>query len=192
MKTVTNSTQPQKGRVIMKESNEELIDIGDIVEGVWFPFQTSQIDPDTGKITWDDPVLKSNGDPKASMCIRLTGPFYEERIAKRDRITKYVFNTKSRAMEPVTSFKELSMEEIKAEREDAIDYSIVNFNGFGKSGKPLDVTRENKLLLIRQPAIDRFFAYCQERLSNLGVERKKAEAENFTSGSSGQTNTNPE
>lgn len=175
-----------------KDTNEELIDIGDIVEGVWFPFQTSQIDPDTGKITWDDPVLKSDGEPKASMCIRLTGPFYEERIAKRDRITKYVFNTKSRAMDPVTSFKELTMDEIKREREDAIDYSIVNFNGFGKSGKPLEVTRENKLLLIRQPAIDRFFAYCQERLSNLGIERKKADAENFTNGSSGQMNTNQE
>lgn len=192
MKTVTNLTQSQKGRSLMKEKEEEFIDIGDIVEGVWFPFQTSQIDPDTGKITWDDPVLKSNGEPKASMCIRLIGPFYEERIAKRNRITKYVLNPKSHAMDPVTSFKELTMEEIKQEREDAIDYSIVNFNGFGKSGKPLEVTRENKLLLIRQPAIDRFFAYCQERLSNLGIERKKAEAENFTSGSSGPINTSQE
>jgi len=186
MKTLTPS---QKGRIGMQEKSNELIDIGDIVEGVWFPFQASQIDPDTGKITWDDPVMNSNGEPKASMCVRLTGPFYEERIAKRDRITKYVFNTKSRAMDPVTSFKELTMDEIKKEREDAIDYSIVNFNGFGKSGKQLEATRENKLLLIRQPAIDRFFAYCQERLSNLGVERKKAEAENFTNGSSGPTST---
>lgn len=176
----------------MKEVESDLINIGEVTDGVWFPFQTSQIDQETGKITWDNPVLKSNGDPKASMCIRLVGPFYEERMSKRERTTKYVFNTKSRAMEPVSSFKELTMEEIKQDRDAAIDYSVVDFNGFGKSGKPLEVTRENKLLLLKQPAIDRFYAYCQERLGQLKVEQGRSEAENFTSGSSGQTNTNQE
>jgi len=179
----------------MKEaSTEDFVDIGDVAEGVWFPFQNSRVDPDTGKITWDDPILKSNGEPVASMCIRLMGPFYEERMAKRERTTKYVYNTKSRAMDPVSSFKELTMDEARQERDDAIDYAITGITGFRDKAtkKPLECTRANKLIMLKQPAVDRFFAYCQERLGQLGIEQQKAEAENFTSGSSGQTSINPE
>jgi len=174
---------------------EKFFDIDmEVTEGEWFPFQTSKVDPDTGKIIWDDPIVDDKGNPIASLRIRLMTPFYEERFAKRSRVTEHVFNPKTRAMERVTSLKELSMDEIRSERDDAIDYAITGIKGFRDKAtqKPLPLTRDNKLAMLKTPAIDRFFAYCQERLSQSMVEQKVAEAENFTSGSSGRINTSQE
>jgi len=176
-------------------AEEKFIDIEmEVTEGEWFPFQASRVDSDTGKIVWDDPVLDDKGSPIASLRVRLMALFYEERIAKRGRVVEHIFNPKTRAMERVVSLKELSMDEIRSERDDAIDYAITGIKGFRDktTKKPLECTRINKLAMLRSPAIDRFFGYCQDRLSQSTVEEKKAEAENFTSGSNGQTNINPE
>lgn len=174
-------------------AEEEFIDIGDVSEGEWFPFQRSKVDYEIGKIQWDDPVMV-NGKPIAEMCVRLMNPFYEERITKRPRITTHVFNPKTRAMDAVTTFKELSAEEIKQERDASVDYAIVDFRGFRneKTKKPIECTKENKIAIMRQPVIDRFFNYCQERLGQSGVKQREEEAENFTHGSSGQTNISQE
>jgi hypothetical protein len=86
------------------------------------------------------------------------------------------------------------MDEVRQERDSAIDYAITGITGFRDKAtkKPLECTRANKLIMIKQPAVDRFFAYCQERLGQLAVETKKAESENFTNGSNGQTDTSLE
>jgi len=174
---------------------EKFIDIDlDASEGEWFPFQVSSIDPDTGKVIWDAPALDDKGEPIASLKIRIMAPFYEERIVKRVRIVEHVFNPKSRSMERISSFKDLTMDEIRAERDDAIDYAITDIKGFRDKStkKPLECTKENKLALMKIPVIDRFFGRCQELLGQFSVEKRKEEAENFTNGSYGQINIDPE
>jgi len=177
----------------MEEVNFVDVNVGEN-EGEWFPFQTSRVDSDTGKIVWDDPVLAADNTPIASLRVRLVAPFYEERIAKRGRVVEHIYNPKTRAMERVVSFKELTIDELRAERDDAIDYAITGMKGFRDKStkKPLENIRANKLAMLKNPAIDRFFGYCQERLGQSEVQQKKADAENFTSGSSGQTSINPE
>lgn len=167
---------------------EKFVDVDlDVTEGEWFPFQTSHVKQDTGEIVWDDPVMGDDGKPVAALRIRSMTPYYEAQIPKRGRIIEHVHNPKSRSMERVVSIKELPMDEITKERENAIDYAITGIKGFRDKAtkKFLECTRENKIAMLKSPAIDRFFAYCQERLGQIGVEQNKAEAENFTSGSNG-------
>jgi len=149
----------------MEEAKFVDIDM-EITEGEWFPFQTSRIDPESGKIIWDEPMKDSSGNPIASMRVRLVAPFYEERVGKRGRIVEHVHNPKTRSMERVVSLKELSMEEVRQERDDAIDYAITGLKGFRDKAtkKLLECTRENKLAMIKSPLVDRFFGYCQEQL----------------------------
>ena len=137
-------------------------------EGEWFPFQNSKIDPLTGEPVFDDPVSD------AKVQIRSMTPFFEERIAKRKRQTEHVMNPKTRAMERIAYYVELSIEESRAERDDAFDFSITGIEGFkdSKDGKIIVCTRENKLALMKVPVFDRFFARCQQLLSSSGVKEQ--------------------
>jgi len=148
----------------------------DTTVGEWFPFQNSKIDSATGEHVFDDPV----GDAKVQ--IRSMVPFFEERMAKRKRQAENVFNPKTRQMERITFYAELSVEDAKAERDDAFDFAITGIEGFkdAKTGRLIDCTRENKLALMKVPVFDRFFARCQQLLSNSGV--KEQEVANFASG----------
>jgi hypothetical protein len=168
--------------------SEKFVDVDlDVTEGEWFPFQTSHVKQDTGEIVWDDPVMDDEGNPVAALCIRPMAPYYEAQISKRGRIVEHVYNPKNRSMERVVSIKELPMEDIKKERDNAIDYAITGIKGFRDKAtkKLLDCTRENKIAMLKSPAIDRFFAYCQERLGQSEIKNQEAEAENFTNGSNG-------
>ena len=150
----------------------------DATQGEWFPFQNSKIDPVSGEPTFDDPVTD------AKVQIRSMTPFFEERIAKRKRQTEHILNPKTRVMDRISFYAELSVEEAKAERDDAFDFAITGIEGFkdAKTGKMIDCSRESKLALMKVPVFDRFFARCQQLLSSSGV--KEQQAANFQSGQS--------
>jgi len=137
-------------------------------QGEWFPFQNSHIDPLTGEPVFDDPVAD------AKVQIRSMTPFFEERIAKRKRQTEHVMNPKTRQMERIAFYAELSVEDAKAERDDAFDFAITGIENFkdAKTGTIITCTRENKLALMKVPVFDRFFARCQQLLSSSGVKEQ--------------------
>ena len=134
--------------------------------------------PSTGEPVFDDPVSD------ARVQIRSMTPFFEERIAKRKRQTEHVMNPKTRQMERITYYAELSIEEAKAERDDAYDFAITGIEGFkdAKTGQIITCTRANKLALMKVPVFDRFFAKCQQVLASSGV--KEQESKNLVSGQS--------
>jgi hypothetical protein len=148
----------------------------DSLAGEYFPFQNSHIDPLTGEPVFDDPVSD------AKVQIRSMTPFFEERIAKRKRQTEHVMNPKTRQMERIAFYAELSVDDARAERDDAFDFAITGIEGFkdAKTGKLIDCTRENKLALMKVPVFDRFFARCQQLLSSSGVKEQVAAAENLS------------
>ena len=152
-------------------------------QGEWFHFQNSKIDTLTGEPVFDDPVSD------ARVQIRSMTSFFEERIAKRKRSVERVLNPKTRQMERISYYEELSVEDAKTERDDAFDYAITGIEGFkdAKTGQIITCTRENKLALMKVPVFDRFFARCQQLLTSSGVSQKEEAEKNFTSGSSLQT-----
>ena len=151
-------------------------------EGEWFPFQNSKIDPLTGEPVFDDP------DTEARVQIRSMTPFFEERIAKRKREVERILNPKTRQMERISYYADLSVEDARAERDDAFDFAITGVEGFkdSKTGQIITCTRENKLKLMKLPVFDRFFARCQQLLSSSGVKQKEELDRNFPIGSSSQ------
>lgn len=152
-------------------------------EGEWFPFRMSEIDPNNGDIVWSDPIEGNE------VKIRSMKPFFEERISKREKVTIWKVHPKSRAYEPHITFKELSVEEVKAERNDAYDFAITGLKGFKNktTREPYPCTREVKLGLMELDFFDRFFADCQQKIDSCRVEMEKAESVNFPSGSNSQT-----
>jgi hypothetical protein len=145
-------------------------------EGEWFSFQNSHIDPLTGEPVFDDPVTD------AKVQIRSMTPFFEERIAKRKRQTEHVMNPKTRQMERISFYTELSVEEARSERDDAFDFAITGIEGFkdAKTQKMIPCTRESKLALMKVPVFDRFFARCQQLLASSGVKEAEVAATNLS------------
>jgi len=150
----------------------------EVNEGEWFPFQNSKIDPLTGEPVFDDPVTD------AKVQIRSMTPFFEERISRRKRQAEHVMNPKTRQMERISFFADLSIEEAKAERDDAFDYAITGIEGFkdAKTKKVITCTRENKLALMKVSVFDRFFTRCQQLLASSGVKEKEEIEKNLLSG----------
>ena len=147
--------------------------------GEWFPFFGSHFDPITGDVIYEDAVSD------AKVQVRSMTPFFEECIAKRKREVEHVYNPKTRAMERITFFKELSIDESRAERDEAWDYAITGIEGFkdSKTGKVIECTRENKLALMKNPVFDRFIARCQQLIASSGVKEAKELEKNSVTGS---------
>jgi hypothetical protein len=147
-------------------------------QGEWFPFFGSHFDPITGDTIYEDAVSD------AKVQVRSMTPFFEEKIAKRKREVEHVYNPKTRQMERITFFKELSVEESKAERDEAWDYAITGIEGFkdSKTGKIIECTRENKLALMKNPVFDRFIARCQQLIASSGVKEAKELEKNLSPG----------
>jgi len=147
-------------------------------QGEWFYFFGSHVDENTGEIVYEEPVK----DAKAK--IRSMAPFIEQRITGRKKQTEHIHNPKTRSMERISYYPELTTEEMKAEREDTWDYIITGLEGFRdkKTKKEIDCTRENKVKLMRLPVFDRFVARCLQILSASGVQ--DAEIKNSLTGSS--------
>jgi hypothetical protein len=65
----------------------------------------------------------------------------------------------------------LTADERKSFQADMWDYVITNFEGMlDKNGKPIAVTKENKVKLISVPAIDRFVAKCLKIIGDDAVK----------------------
>ena len=141
-----------------------------VEEGAWFDFFESTIDMKTGEVTYHDPI-----DGAAEFCIRLPGPFWEERQRAKKKENKMELNPKTRGMEYVEFIRGLTPEEEYLERQDVIDYSITGWrNVLDSNGNEIECNRENKLKLRKIPVFDRFLSRVWEILQNVGVEEKKA------------------
>jgi len=138
-------------------------------QGEWFEFFSSRVDPSTGETIYDDPAKD------ARVKIRSMGAFFEGRMAKRKKEVERVLNPKSRAMERLVYVPELSFEDEMAERDDAWDYAIVDFEGFKDSNtkEVLVCDRETKLKLMKNPVFDRFVGRCLQIISSSGVQEKE-------------------
>lgn len=141
-------------------------DLDAVAQGEYFQFFTSRINPESGDVIYDPPA----GDARAK--IRSFRPFHEERMSKRKIQHETVYNNKTRSMERISFYPALSPEEVKAQRDDAYDYAIMDFENFkdSKTGELIACTRENKLKLMALPVFDRFVARCQELLDASGVK----------------------
>jgi hypothetical protein len=133
--------------------------------GTWFPYQDSRVDEQTGQIIFDDPK------PGAGrVCVRPVGEFLDERLGKRRRKHEMVLNPRSRRMERVTYFDDLSPEESKKENEDFYDYAIEDFEDFRDRNKNIiPCNRQTKNALARIPAFDRFLQRCFQMLAGAAV-----------------------
>jgi hypothetical protein len=143
-------------------------------QGEWFNFFSSHIDPVTGEPVYEEPAKD------ARVQIRSMASFFEERLASRKRVVEHIYNPKTRQMERISYYPDLSAEDSKAEREDLYDFTIQGIEGFkdSKTGKVIDCTRENKIALMKVPVFDRFVARCQQLLASSGVEVEKKKEKN--------------
>ena len=143
-------------------------------QGEWFQFFESRVDPNTGDTVYDKP----KGDARVQL--RSIVPHIESVMEKRKREVERVLNPKTRAMERISYYPELSISEAKKEREDTWDYAIMGLENFKDSGtgKVIDCTRANKIKLMKVPVFDRFVARCLQIISESGVKEKEASEKN--------------
>ncbi len=146
----------------------------DSTEGEWFQFFGSHIDLITGEVVFDDP------SSDARVQVRSIAPFIEERISKRKRVVEHIYNPKTRAMERLSNYEELTFEQLKVERDDTWDYAIIAFENFKdkKTGEAIPCTRENKIKMMKNPVFDRFIAQCLQIMASSGAEAKKETEKN--------------
>lgn len=151
-----------------------LFDLEAGTQGEWFPFFGSHFDQNTGEVVYEDPV----GDARVQ--VRSMAPFFEERLPRRKKVTENIYNPKTRGMERISYYADLSPEDARIEREEAWDYAITGLENFkdSKTGKPIACTRENKLKLMKVPVFDRFVARCQQLLAEAGVKTKEENEKN--------------
>ena len=157
-----------------------LVDFENSQLGEWFAFQNSHLSTTSGEPVFDDP------DESVKFLMRSMTPFFEERVSVRLRKTEHVINPKTRQMERITYFEELTPDAARAERDDAFDYAIVDFHGLkdAKTGKDIPCNRETKLALMKIPIFDRFFARCQQLIGMSAVKRDEELEKNLSIGSS--------
>lgn len=133
-------------------------------QGDWFKFQSSHFDAEKNEFVFDDPEPDA-----AEFCFRSMIPFFTERLKARKRVVEHVLNPQTRAMERISYYPDPTPEEQKKEQADAQDYMITGIRkAFWGEGKPVEMTREDKLKLFLDPQFDRFAGKCL-------VERAKAE-----------------
>jgi hypothetical protein len=152
-------------------------------EGEWFYYFYSHIDQITGEVIYDDPVKD------ARVKIRSLAPYIEQRFAERKKQKEHVLNPKTRAMERIEYYPDLSPEKMITERENTWDYVIQGLDGFQnkKTKKEIACTRENKIKLMKLPVFDRFIARCLQLLDESGVQTGEEEIANLKTGSSSAT-----
>lgn len=150
-------------------------------EGQWFNFRMSSIDPDTGEVVWSDTVYAER------VQMRSWKPFFEEQFAKREKVIEWKINPKTRQNEKHSNPKDLTAEEIKQQREDAIDYAIIGLEGWKdkKTRKYIECTRENKIALMSLDFFDRFFVDCQQIIDTTRIEEEQVETKNLSTSQSG-------
>ena len=153
----------------------------DSSQGEWFQFFGSRIDENTGEVIYEPPASD------ARVKIRSIIPFIEERISKRKKNVEHVYNPKTRSMERVAYYPELTIEEQILERDDTWDYAIMELDNFrdSKTGILIPCDRENKIKLMKLPIFDRFVARCLQLIANSGVKEVEDAEKNSLPGSDG-------
>ncbi len=153
----------------------------DVTEGEWFQYFGSHIDPNTGQVIFEDPVSD------ARVQVRNIGPFIEERVSKRKKAVEHIFNPKTRDMERISFYVDLSPEEEKKEREDVWDYAITGLENFKnkKTAEEISCTRENKLALMKIPVFDRFIGRCLQLMADSGTKTREDSGKNSLPSQSG-------
>jgi hypothetical protein len=150
-----------------------VIDLQSGKEGVWFDFFYSKLNTDTMEIEYGEPI---EGGPRAQ--IRNPAPFFQARAENRKTESIMVYNKKARKMEKVTSEKELTPAERKAENEDMIDYMIQNVEGFKLDGKIIKNTKKDKVDAMTVPIFSMFVNHCVEMLQEQSAKEEKEETKN--------------
>jgi len=145
------------------------IDLGNATTGEWFTFRMSEIDENTGDIIWSDPI------DGLEVQIRSWKPFFDNKVKDRVRETIWKVHPKTHVYEPHTQFKEMTVDEIRNERDEAIDYAIVGLKG-GKDKNTKEeypCTKEVKLGLMKFDFFDRFFSDCQKKIDSTKIILKE-------------------
>jgi hypothetical protein len=160
-----------------------LLDLEAQEQGEWFQFFSSHIDEASGEVVYEEP------SKDARVKIRSMVPFVEEQMAGRKKQYEHVMNPKTRSMERIAYYLDLTPEENKKDKEDIWDYVVQDLEGFvdKKTGKEIACTKANKIKLMKLPVFDRFVARCLQMLSSAGIEEQ--ETKNSLTGSSGKTTT---
>ena len=141
-------------------------------EEVWFTYCDSTVDQD-GKTVWSKPA-----EGAGRVRLRSPAPFITERFSKKKRNHEFVFNPKTRGMERVTWFDEITPEQAKTDGEDTWDFCITGLENFFIGGDEVPCTQEGKNRLMAIPAFDRFIGLCLKQLGEAQVEAKEEEAKN--------------
>jgi len=130
-------------------------------EGEWFDFFGSHIDQNTGETVYHAP------SPAAKALIRNASAFIEAQMKKRKRKVENVLNPKTRQMERVSGFEEISVEQVLQEADELYDYAIMDLRGFKdrKTGSVIQCNREKKIALRRNELFRRYFERCQQILN---------------------------
>ena len=145
-------------------------------EGDWFDYFESHINIQEGEVIYDEPI-PGTGQAR----FRSTFPFIQEFTKKREKEkqSKFVLNTKSKAMEWVEWIPSLTVAEQKQYTEDMVDYACTGLERFfDAEGNALECTRENKLKLSDVPMFDRFMARCLELQTNARIKQKEVAEKN--------------
>lgn len=147
-------------------------------QGDWFSFFDSSYDQSTGEIVYKEPEENA-----AQFRIRSMGPFWEKRRDSRKKQYKMVVNPKTRQMERVGYYDDLSPEEQKKENDDAWDYAITGIiDAYDATGNPIECTRDAKLKLVEIPVFLRFISRVFQILSETGVKRDEDSEKNLGNG----------
>jgi len=151
------------------------IDLDAITEGEWFPFRMSTINPDTGETIWGEE------SSEAKVKIRSWKKFFEDLFANRERIVEWKVHPKSKANQKHENLKELTPEETIRQKIDAVDYAILEWEGFKdkKSKKIIKCTKDTKNAMMGLDFFDRFFTECQVTIDSKKIESEKAQEKNL-------------
>jgi hypothetical protein len=149
-------------------------DIDSQAQGEGFKYCESTIN-DKGEVEFLDP------EPDApTIFIRHPAPIWEEQAKAKKKKFEFVLNPSTRAMERVGYLPEPTAEEEKKEHDDVIDYSITGWTDIPKpDGTLIDVTRENKVKLIKIPSVNRFVGKCWRTLLSSGIKAKEDATKNL-------------
>jgi hypothetical protein len=144
------------------------------MDGTWFPYQDSVLDPD-GEPVFDDPKPGA-----AKFLVRSIDKYVEGQMARRKRVKEYQLNPKTRAMEVVAHIADPTPEEREETERGLIDYAIVDWaDVLDAQGKQVECNLDNKMRLARIPAVDRFLARCFRLIGESAVTHEDALTENL-------------
>ena len=151
--------------------------INRINTGEWFLFQDSEVDPETGIITWFP--VEQGSDEK--VCFKQIDPERMREIKdkyKGKKINTPMLNTLSKTMELVVTYEQTAEQE-KGERMEFWNEAIVDWNITDPAGNKIECSSENKYLLIKgDMRFLRFANRCLQLLSGMKQEDEKKQEKN--------------